>query len=88
MIIYFSHSLTSDEEMKAQDLIKRGEIDQAIAIYQQIETKSARVFFSVGILYADERGSYELAISCFEQALRMQEQVCGLVLMMNEEIEQ
>ena len=76
LIIYFRQSLISDQETAAEDLVERGEIDQAIAIYQQMEGKSAREFRAMGVLYANEKGNYEFAISCYEQALQLQEQVC------------
>ena len=85
MIIYFSRSLISNEEMTAKEIVKCGEIDQAIDIYQKIERKSARELCAMGVLYADEKGNYELAISCYEQALQLQEQVCpsNLILRKN-----
>ena len=76
MIVYCSFSTISEEEMTAQEYIERGEIDQAIAIYQQLEPPSARVFLLIGMLYANNKENFELAISYYEQALHMQEKVC------------
>ena len=65
----------SDKELQAQDLVKRGEIDQAITIYHQLKPESACIFRITGVLYAEKKGDYDLAISCYEQALQMQEEV-------------
>ena len=69
-------ALLTNEEIKAQEYIERGEIDRAIAIYQQLEPPSARVFLLIGMLYANNKGNFELAVSYYEQALHMQEKVC------------
>lgn len=61
--------------MTAEDLVEQGEIDQAIAIYQQLQPQSARIFHAIGMLYTNKIGNYELAISCFEEALHIQEKV-------------
>lgn len=76
MTLSCSPLLISAEEITAQDLVSRGEIDQAIAIYQQLEPRSARVFCIIGMLYTDVKGSHELAISYYEQALDMLIKVC------------
>ena len=70
----------------AQDLIERGEIDQAIDLYRQLQPESARMFRLIGILYAEKKGRYDLAISCYEQALRIHEQVGQSNFILNEEI--
>lgn len=61
--------------MLAQDLIEHGEFDQAIAIYQQIQPPSVQILHAMGMLYTNKIGNYELAISCFEEALNIQEKV-------------
>ena len=78
----------SSVEMAAQDLIEQGEIDQAIAIYEQLQPQSAQIFRTIGMLYADRKGNYELAVSCFEQALQLQENVCLLISIGNSEMYQ
>lgn len=83
IFLFFSLSAMSSVELVAHDLIEQGEIDQAIAIYEQIQPKSAHVFRTIGMLYADRKGNYEVAISCFEQALQLQEKVCELILIGN-----
>ncbi len=74
-MICFSASNIFDEELQAQDLVERGEIDQAITIYQQLKPESAHIFYTIGVLYAEKKGDYDLAISCYEQALHMQGEV-------------
>ena len=76
IVSYCSLSKISNEEILVKELIQHGEIDQVIAIYQQLKPQSVRVFCTLGKLYANEKGNYELAISYFEQALHMQEEVC------------
>ncbi len=65
----------SDDEIKAQDLIKRGEIDKVIAYYERLEPVSARVLSIIGVLYAEQKGDYNSAINCYERALKIQEEV-------------
>jgi tetratricopeptide (TPR) repeat protein len=65
----------STEELQAQDLVKRGEIDQALAIYEQIKPESARILRTIGGLCAEKKGDYDRAINCFEQALQMLQEV-------------
>jgi len=65
----------SDDEIKAQDLIKCGEIDEAIAIYQSIEPASARILNIIGVLYSEKKGDYNSAINYYERALKIQEEV-------------
>jgi tetratricopeptide (TPR) repeat protein len=64
--------LISDEDIQAQDLLKRGKIHQALAIYQQLEPDSPRILNSIGELYAEKKGEYDLAINYHEQALQLQ----------------
>lgn len=73
--MYFSSSNISYEELQAQDLVKRGEIDQAISIYEQIQCDSGRILNIIGRLYAERKGDYERAISCYEAVLQIQEEV-------------
>ena len=86
MIVYCSFSTVSNAEMAAQDLVEQGEIDQAIAIYQQLQPPSARIFHAIGTLYTNKIGNYELAISCFEEALHIQEKVSRSSFPLNKEI--
>ncbi len=74
-MICFSASNISDEELQAQDLVERGEIDQAIAIYQQLKPESAHIFYTIGVLYAEKKGDYDLGINYYKQALKIQEEV-------------
>lgn len=75
VIIYFSLSDVSTEELHAQDLVKRGEIDQALAIYEQLKPESARILRIIGGLCAEKKGDYDRAINYFEQALQIQQEV-------------
>ncbi len=74
-IICFSLPMTSNEEMQTQDLVKLGEIDQALAIYQQMKPDSARVLNIIGALYAEKKGEYDLAINYHLKAFEIQEKV-------------
>jgi tetratricopeptide (TPR) repeat protein len=65
----------SDNEIKAEDLVKRGEIDEAITIYQSMEPVSAHVLNIIGVLYSEQKGDYNSAINCYERALQIQEEV-------------
>ena len=71
----FSLSNTSDEELQAQDLVKLGQIDQAITVYEQLIPESARILRIIGTLYAQRKGDYDLAIVYYEQALQIQDEV-------------
>jgi tetratricopeptide (TPR) repeat protein len=65
----------ADDEMQAQELIKRGEIDQAIAIYEQLKPESADIFNTIGVLYSDMKGDYDSAIIYHKKALKIQDEV-------------
>lgn len=65
----------SDAELQAEALVERDEIDQAIVIYREIVPESARIFRILGRLYAQKKGDYVLAISCYERALQLQDEV-------------
>ena len=83
--IYFSTTLTSDEEKMAQDLVEQGQIDQAIDLYQQLRPESARIYRVIGMLYAEKKGRFDLAISCYEQALHIHELVGRSNLILNQQ---
>ncbi len=65
----------SDDEIKAQDLVKCDEIDKAIAIYQRLEPVSARVLNIIGVLYSEKKGDYNFSINYHQRALKIQEEV-------------
>jgi len=65
----------SDDVIKAQDLVKRGEIDEAISIYQSMEPVSASVLNIIGVLFSEKKGDYKSAINYYERALQIQEEV-------------
>jgi tetratricopeptide (TPR) repeat protein len=73
--ICFSLSIVSDDESHAQELVKRGEVDQALAIYQHLKYNSARVLNIIGSLYAEKKGDYDSAIKYHKKALHLQEKV-------------
>ncbi|CAF1538792.1 unnamed protein product [Rotaria magnacalcarata] len=66
-------SVTDDYETKAQQLLKDGKIDQAIAMYLCIKPESARILVIIGILYAEKKGDYKSAIIFYKKALKIQE---------------
>lgn len=70
----------------AQDLVEQGEIDQAIDLYQQLRPESARIYRVIGGLYAEKKGRLDLAISCYEQALHIHEQVGRSKLIVNQKM--
>ncbi len=84
--IYFSVSIIAedygeeenegeeDEEVQAQRLIQRGEIDKAITIYERLET-DPRILNIIGLLYAEKKGDYDTAINYYKRALKLQEKV-------------
>jgi tetratricopeptide (TPR) repeat protein len=65
----------SDDEIKAQDLVKRGEIDEAISIYQHLEPISARILSIIGVLFSEKKGDYKSAINYYQRALKIQQEV-------------
>jgi tetratricopeptide (TPR) repeat protein len=73
----------SDDVIKAQDLVKRGEIDEAISIYQSMEPVSARVLNIIGVLFSEKKGDYKSAINYYERALQIQEEVHRQMFFMN-----
>ena len=75
MVFFSSLPTTSDEEIEAENLVKRGEIDQAIAIYQCLSPASSRSLHHLGVLYAENKGDQCTAINYFQQALQMKEEV-------------
>lgn len=77
-ILFFSccsSSAVSDEEIKAQDLIKNGQINEAIAIYQSLKPYSSRTLHLLGVLFTEKKGDYQSAINYYKQAIQMQEEV-------------
>ena len=75
---------TSNAKTLAQDLLRGGEIDQAIALYQRLDSNSAHVLHMIGVLYAEYNGDYQSAINYFEQALEIQEKVHNSIFLVNE----
>jgi tetratricopeptide (TPR) repeat protein len=73
----------SKEELQAQDLVQRGEIDQAIATYKQLKPESARILRIIGALYDEKKGDYNIAINYYEKALQIQEKVYRYNLILN-----
>jgi tetratricopeptide (TPR) repeat protein len=74
-IIYFSSSILSDDEIQAQNFVKRGKIDETIAIYQRLKPDSAGILNIIDALYAEKKGDYDSAINYYEKALQIQEKV-------------
>ncbi|CAF4837867.1 unnamed protein product [Rotaria sp. Silwood1] len=69
-----SKPMISDDELQAENHIKNGKIDLAIAAYQRISPVSASIFVRIGHLYADKKGDYDNALNCYMQALKIQEE--------------
>ena len=85
-IICSSSSIISVKEQQAQDLVKNGSFDEAIAAYQNLESNSSRILVIIGTLYGDKKGDYELAVHYFEQALKLQEKVYRFVCWLFEKL--
>jgi tetratricopeptide (TPR) repeat protein len=62
-------------EKQAEELFAQGEIDQAIATYEQITPTSARIFTRIATIFEQKKVNYESAIEFYEKALYIQEQV-------------
>jgi tetratricopeptide (TPR) repeat protein len=81
-LLYCRLSVTAeedvDEETRAEKFIERGEVDRALEIYLRLVPESARIFHTIGLLYAERKGDYDTAIKYFKKALRMQEKVTSL----------
>ena len=71
-------SYVSEEELQAEKYLKSGDIDQAIAAYQHIQSKSARILKIIARLFADEKHDYETAIDYYQQALKIEKEVRSL----------
>jgi hypothetical protein len=72
----------SKEELQAQDLVECDEIDQAIATYQQLKPKSARILRIIGVLYAEKKGDHHTAINYYNMALQIEEKVDRLIIVL------
>jgi tetratricopeptide (TPR) repeat protein len=66
--------------LQAKKYIERGDIDQAIMAYRRIRPMSVRILKLIGQLCIDEKQDYETAIECYQQALKMQEEVKFLTI--------
>lgn len=67
----------SNQEFEAQNLVKRGEFEQAISIYQNLKPETARTFHHLASLFNEKKGDYPAAIHYYQQALRIEEEVCN-----------
>lgn len=70
--IYFKFSF---QEKQIKEFIANGKYEEAIQVYQGIPIVSTAVLHLIGSLYADKLGDYDVAISCFEQAIKTHEKV-------------
>jgi tetratricopeptide (TPR) repeat protein len=66
--------------LQAKKFLERGDIDQAIMAYRRVRPVSVRILKIIGQLSADEKQDYDTAIECYRQALKMQEQVKSLTI--------
>ncbi len=69
-----------DDEMQAEELVEHGDIDEAIAIYQQLKPESGRIFNIIALLYAEKKVDYDSAIKYFKKALKIQEKVILFII--------
>ena len=65
--------------MKAENLVKRGEIDQAIVIYQRLKPSFDRIFHRLGFLYAEKKVDLHSAINYYQQSLKIEEEAENLI---------
>ncbi|CAF0983561.1 unnamed protein product [Rotaria sordida] len=72
--IQTNDSQISEDELEAKKYLKRGDIDQAIVAYRRIRPMSVRILKLIGQLSADEKRDYDIAVECYRQALKMQEE--------------
>lgn len=68
-----------DDETRAQHCVERGEIDQAITIYQRLKPDS-RILSLIGQLYVDKKRDYNSAIIYYKKALKIQEKVKNRII--------
>lgn len=73
--LFFRRTMTAVEEAHVQNLIECGEIDQAIAIYENLKPYSARTLHLLGVLHAEKKGDPYSAISYFQEALQIKDEV-------------
>ncbi|CAF0924362.1 unnamed protein product [Rotaria sp. Silwood1] len=62
------------DEIQAEKMVQRGQVDQAIILYKNTKNQSPRVLNNIAQLYAEKKGDYELAARFHNQALRIQEE--------------
>lgn len=58
-----------------QEFLKRNEIDQALAYYQNIKPRTAQILQAIGQLYVENKKDYKSAINYYKEAIKTQEQV-------------
>lgn len=68
----------SNEGMKVDELLKNGQIDQAIDVLQRFQPVSAPILVRLGHLYAEKKGEYDNALTYYTQALKLQEKVTSV----------
>lgn len=81
MKIFFSEFVNwylpsvSEQTKRAEELLTAGEYQQAILAYQEIQPQSASILHRTGVLYAEKIGDYDSAMSYFERALEIEDEV-------------
>lgn len=75
VIHYFSKPKLSDHELKAENHLKKDEIDLAITTYEQIRPVSASILVQIGQIYSDKKADYGNALNYYRRALKIQEEV-------------
>ena len=74
---------TFTDGAKVDELLKNGEVDQAIDILRRVQPASPSVLVRLGHLYAEKKGEYDHAFTFYTQALKLQEKVTILHLLMS-----
>lgn len=58
-----------------KDLLNRGELDEALALYQRERMESAQACNVIGTFYAQKKGDFHSAIQYYNKALGILEKV-------------
>jgi hypothetical protein len=75
VLLYFSSSTVSQDEIQAQEHLPRGEIDLALTAYRRIQPVLSRILNLTKQIYTDKLNNSESALVCHMQALKMQGEV-------------
>ena len=73
-----TQSSRSTETYEAEELVKNGQIDLAIAAFQRLHPVSIEILLRRGQLYANQKGDYDNGLQYYSQVLKLQEKVNNL----------